>query len=265
MICEIFDLQKIKCFRDIITNLCNIGNDIIMEVKRDYLSFRTINDLRTALPIIRINSVFFDNYEYKGSEMIFEITSKWLKMALKYVTHMVNIKMEMIPDSFHFNLKILDCNEIEHICLLNIQNTDLPNALFDYSKVNVSLVCRTNVFYDVKKAFKCCNNVYLELNRINKMKCLIISSIESDKDLRSCKLLIQRNDECDPIFLNDSSIVKLSFSALEFKQCLSLCSLISQKISIYVIEPGYPIMIKASLDKLISFEMTLSTGLENLC
>ena len=87
--------------------------------------------------------------------------------------------MEMIPDSFHFNLKILDCNEIENICLLNIQNTDLPNALFDYSKVNVSLVCRTNVFYDVKKEFKCCNNVYLELNRINKMKCLIISSIES--------------------------------------------------------------------------------------
>ncbi|OHT11457.1 hypothetical protein TRFO_19096 [Tritrichomonas foetus] len=260
MLAKLADGMKIRCFCRLVNSFCKGKSDLIMVCWADSISFRTINDTQSALPILLIKENFFDEYEFTHNENKFtaEIPVSYIKYALKYALFPSSIIININSENSTLTIEMVDYYEISHKWVFALNETIVYNAVYDMTEVTGSLTCRWDIFDGMDKAFKGNEMVTLHFNKKNKRHPIVFHTQELFyKDKVSCILRLESSENCD---LKASDEMKITFSLSDFIFAIKICSVLSQKANIYCIGPGSPLIIKADMPNNISFEMALGTS-----
>ncbi|KAH0796748.1 uncharacterized protein GO595_010641 [Histomonas meleagridis] len=91
--------------------------------------------------------------------------------------------------------------------------------------------------------------------------CLVFKSYVDTDSILSSKMTITTSEKCEIQFLDEGEDnFQISFSLPDFLIGLKIANILSQKLSISMIEPGFPIILKAEMSNLAMFEMPLATA-----
>jgi hypothetical protein len=159
-------------------------------------------------------------------------------------------------------ITLFDAVQIKHEWCLYLEETSILNAVFDMSEVVATVQGRVDVFHVTEHAFKRNERIEFVLRRRGRDRSCVLSSTEKDVNRAGlCTFTIQSNDNCDITFCDDRDEVSLSLSRSDFCVGLTISTVLSQRITIHCIGPGYPVMMKASMPNSMQFQMVIATGI----
>ncbi|EAY12122.1 hypothetical protein TVAG_301390 [Trichomonas vaginalis G3] len=256
------DPKKIKIVQQTLVALKKVGDDLKLEIDAQYFVLRSLNSSNSALPVVRMHPSFFTNYEYDSDQpqILCQLSIQSLLFAFKNVNNTTSLSFSIDTNANKFILCVEDRSGISHSWELYIQETVLLTALYDLETAVVKVHCRFDTFNGVKNAFKGSENVTMEVSRTeDRPTQMILQSANYDSSIVS-SLTIKKGESCDCIFNDDSNRIKLRFALGDFLVALKLASIYSQKIEMFLISPGHPIIIKSSLAGQVTFEIALATG-----
>ena len=154
-----------------------------------------------------------------------------------------------------FKRQIWNCHEWEFF----LSDTQLLSAVYDISETNIVVNCRNDVFKGISDAFRNRQNIFFQVQKVPHT-CLVFKSYIDTDSILSSKMTITTSEKCEIQFLGDEDTFQISFALPDFLIGLKIANILSQKLSISMIEPGYPLILKAEMSNLVAFEMPLATA-----
>jgi hypothetical protein len=264
MMVKLDDERKLRALLQVFSGLRKIGDDLIFEGRADSISFRSLNETHSALPVIQILKPFFDEYRYTHvhTHLAYQLPSQWVITALRCTSHPTTTMFAISVDTNTMTITLFDAAQIKHEWCLYLEETSILNAVFEMSEVVATVQGRVDVFHETEHAFKRNERIEFTLRRRGRELSCILSSPEMDeKEPRLCTFTIQSNDNCDITFCDDRDEVSLSLSRSDFCVGLTISTVLSQRITVHCIGPGYPVMMKASMPNSMQFQMAIATGI----
>lgn len=258
---EIKDALYIRCLQKIITSLRKIGEEMIINATPDSLSIRTINTTRSALPDVTFNREFFSEYVYTSTEecLCFQVSINGPITAFKNANNATSLSLIINPETSKFFMGLNDKYGIVHEWEFFLNDTQLLSAVYDINESTILINCRNDIFKGVGEAFKSKQNIFMEIQK-EPHTCLVFKSFIDTETILSSKMTITTSEKCDIQFLESCDNFLISFSLPDFLVGLKIAYNLSQKLSISMIEPGYPLILKAEMSSLAVFEMPLATA-----
>jgi len=255
------DSKKIKLLLQVLVSLRKIGEDLKFEITDDFITLRTLNSTTSALPVITLKQPFFTHYRYFHSDeqILFQVPVQYVIAALRSVTNAesLSFKVEETPPKLSIGLK--DRDGISHTWEVFTSDATVICAVYKIESAPVFVECRCDVFDGMASAFKGNENIFLEVKRLESQQTgmQISSAVESNL---ATSLSISNSDHMISRFKDESSQIRLKFSLADFIVAIKLSSILSQKMEIYLLEPGYPVVIKSTMHDQMSFEIALATA-----
>jgi hypothetical protein len=257
---DLKDPISIRTIHKTVSALRKIGDDLVIEVAADHITFRALNGTRSALPIVEFKSTFFHNYSFKASNLlIYQVPVQALTTAFKCVVSATQLRMVVHKETSKFHVELTDKFNIVHDWELFLGETAMPIAVYDLSDATVQIQSHPEVFRNLSDAFRRHETVALEVNRGDNM---VFRSVVADDQILSSTLSIRRSDRCETQILREGDQHRAIFSLADFIVAIRIAELLGPRLSIFLMGPGLPIVIKASLARDINFNMALATMLE---
>jgi hypothetical protein len=262
MECELNDGIPISMLHRVISALRKIGDDIVIDVTADAFTLRSLNQTHSALPIVHFKVGFFSAFCYRADSksIVYQLPVAGLIAAFKNVTAPTSLRMAVDTGLGKFTLGLTDKFGILHDWELFLGKTVLLNAMYDISDATVEIQCRCDVFDGLAEAFKGNHNVFLGIARTDG-SLVFTSSRDSDMVLSST-LSIRKSERCETLISPDVDELKVQFALGDFAVAVKIVSVLSQRMSMYLVGPGMPVIIKAGIPNQVVFEMPLATSLE---
>lgn len=292
MIATIADGMKIRYFQKLIRNLSKVSSNLIITAQDTSLTFRAINQYNSALPIIEFKTDFFDEYRYRYHKprVSFEVPTINFKYSFSAAFNptgasFTEITLDLRSQSsqtkeendFHLLINCIDVYNILHNWSFDVAEClNVVKAVVNMSNVSTTIDCRCDIFEGIKNIFKSTDIVSLRIynNQSNSTKTkkskfqMTTESLNSNDSVASI-LNFELNDKCKMFIDSDnfenneyieSDEMKLNISLTDLLVGLDLASILSQRVLIYGTSPGFPIILKASMPSLISFDMTIASS-----
>jgi hypothetical protein len=261
---ELVEVMSIRCFQLIISALHKIGEDIVIDANHEQLNLRSLNQTKSALPIVHFKQGYFQSYRYNADveQLVYQVPGSSLISAFKLVTQPTCVKLRIDRGMNTFILGLIDKYNILHEWELFLGETSLLNALYDLSDCTVHIHCRHDVFDGLQEAFHGNLNVTMEANRDDTVGTLVFRSAASDgttEDLSST-LSIKKSERCEARFSDDVDQLSVAFSLVDFNVAVIIGRALNQRLTIHIAGPGFPLIIKAAMFNQIVFEMALATA-----
>ncbi|OHT16862.1 hypothetical protein TRFO_41507 [Tritrichomonas foetus] len=263
---EVNEPQALIKFRSLFIYLRKIGDDIIIVVDQNSISFRALNSTRSALPKIIFRDSFFRIFKYITDEenIVLQIPASSLILTYKNVTSPLSFTLKVDEGSLQ-TLRVIfrDKYSIFHKWEFSSCSTTLLNAVFDLDDTVAQVKCRFDVFEGISEAFKKINSIFLNINKKDKIES--INFMTSDKKFKETNgglnstLTIHKSERCETILADNINEIQISFSLQDFITGIKISKLFSQYFTMHILGPGQPIILKASSTNIVSFEMPLAT------
>jgi hypothetical protein len=264
MFAKVDDERKLRALLQVFSGLRKIGDDLIFEARADSISFRSLNETHSALPVVQILRPFFDEYRYTNTHahMAYQLPSQWAIAALRCTSHPTTTTFAISVDTNTLTITVCDAAQIKHEWCLYLEETSILNAVFDMSDVVATIQGRVDIFHETENAFKRSERIEFVLRRRGRERSCLLSLPETDdKDARCCTFTIQSNDNCDITFYDERDNVSLSLARSDFCVGLTIATVLSQRITLHCIGAGYPVMMKASTPNSMQFQMAIATAI----
>lgn len=253
---ELNDPMAIKCLHQVINAMRKIGDDLVFSVSNDQLAVRALNATKSALPVVTFKKTFFHSFMFKSrKDIVRQVPGKAVTTAFKNVNSPTSVKLEIEKDCFHIGL--IDKFSILHDWELFLEDAVLLSAPYDLSDSTVQIQCRTDVFDGLADTFRGNQNVMLEMGGDGT---IIIKSAVVDELALSSTMTIKRSDSCTMQVQDDVDQLHVSFSVADFIVAAKIAKVLNQRMSVYIVGPGMPIVIKAVIPNQVTFEMALATA-----
>ena len=251
----------IRCLQKIITSLRKIGEELIINATSDYLSIRTINSTRSALPDVTFNREFFSQYIYTSSEesLCFQVSINGPITAFKNANNASYLSLIINPETNKFLMGLNDKYGIVHEWEFFLNDTQLLSAVYDINESTISISCRNDIFKGVGEAFKNKQKIFMQIQK-EPHTCLVFKSFIDKETILSSKMTITTSEKCEIDFLDDIDDFLISFSLPDFLVGLKIAYNLSQRLTISMINPGFPLILKAEMANAATFEMPLATA-----
>ena len=257
---EINSDQYIRVLQQIIGTLRKIGNDIIIEVSRDSFSLRSINSSNSALPIVKFNMGFFTRYTYQSSlsQIVYSLPANALLLAFKKITSPNSLILTLQEENKDFTLTIKDKFFIEHNWELYISDSALLDAVYTLDSNWTKIIVDVKIFDHLTESFRGISNLYIEVHKEGK-NCLVLKSSPLEETSNSSQLSIGRSPKCEVIIPSGVSDISVSVNLADFVTAIKLSKFLSNSFEFYLVGPSFPIIVKATSQSRIDFEMALAT------
>jgi hypothetical protein len=191
---------------------------------------------------------------------VYQLPVAGLITAFKNVAMPTSLRMAVNTRLSTFTLGLTDKYGILHDWELFLGETVLLNALYDIADSTVQVQCRCDVFDELPKAFKGNHNVFLAIAQ-GDGSLVFTSSRDSDMVLSST-LSIRKSERCETLLSPDLDELKVRFALGDFAVAVKIAKFLNQRMSMYLVGPGMPVIIKAGIPNQVLFEMPLATSLE---
>ena len=260
MFFQLSDGLKLKAFQRLVCYLSRTGTSLIISSSSDSFSLRALNEGESALPHIQIKSSFFENYKYthKKPRITIEISASPIKYALKTAFFNGELNFTINKVTKYVDIKWNDEYDITHIWNVPYNKSKTMNAVYDENLIRASLTCRWDIFAGLEQAFKGNQLIILRFNSKKDRFPIELRTRDCvNEKIISTFVRFEKNDKCDPQFSED---LEVTFSLNDFTNGIYLSSIMSQRVNIYCIGPGNPLIMRASMPNMITFEMVLATS-----
>jgi hypothetical protein len=124
----------------------------------------------------------------------------------------------------------------------------------------VQIHCRYDVFDGLSEAFRGNHNVFVEITK--KDGSMVFSSTRDEDDVLSSTLSIKKSERCETQISHEIDELRVSLSLGDFIVAVKIVKILNQRMSIYLVGPGFPVIIKSALPNQVQFEMPLATALD---
>ena len=254
---ELNDPIAIKSLYQVVNAMRKIGDDLVLFVSSDQFAIRALNATRSALPVVTFKKTFFHSFMFKShKDIVHEVPGKALTTAFKNVNSPTSVKLEVEKDKFHIGL--IDKFNILHDWELFLGEAVLLSAPYDLSEATVQIQCRTDVFDGLAETFRGSQNVLLDMGRDGTI--VIKSAVSEELAAVSSTVTIKSNDNCALQVNDDVDQLQISFCVADFIVATKIAKVLNQRMSVYIVGPGMPIVIKAVIPNQVTFEMALATA-----
>jgi hypothetical protein len=133
-------------------------------------------------------------------------------------------------------------------------------AKYDLNEEIVQVQCRYDVFDGLSDAFRGNLRVWLEVSREDES--LVFKSTKDGEGVLSSTLSIKKSDRCDTQIARGVDNVRVSLALGDFIVAVKIVKILNQRMSIYILGPGLPVVVKAGIPNQVSFEMPLATAVD---
>lgn len=262
---EIADQNSIHTLQVTFSSLRRINEDIILNASSNEISLRSVNDSRSALPIIIFHTQFFKIFNFNSSleKIIISIPASSIIMAFKKALSPTLLKMHINDADRHIlYLTLVDKFGISHNWEFPASETSSLSAVVDLNDIKFQLKCRYDVFNGLSDVFKNESTIILDIkNGIKAPNTLNFRTNfrNNDENSLSSTLTIFKCEKCDTVYSDDIKEMQISFFLRDFLVGIKLAALFAHYIFLYVIGPGQPIVIKSGYQNIFEFEMPLAT------
>lgn len=262
---EVADQNSIHILQVTFSSLRKINEDIIMNISSNDLSLRSVNDSRSALPIIIFHTHFFKVFNFTSSleKIIISIPASSIIMAFKKALSPTLLRMHIKDTDHHLlYLTLVDKYGIAHNWEFPVFETSSLSAIVNLNDMSFQLKCRYDVFNGISDVFKSDNTIILDIKNGGKTPNTInfrTNFRNEDETSLSTTFTIYKCEKCDTVYSNDIKEMQISFFLRDFIVGIKLAALFAHFIYLYIIAPGQPIVIKSSSSNIFEFEMPLAT------
>jgi hypothetical protein len=263
MLAKLDDERKVRALTQLFSCLRKISDDLIIEARADSISFRALNETQSALPVIQVNSSFFEEYHYthRQAQLAYQLPCQSVVSAMRSHSHSNEVTLSISTERRVLTITVFDRVQIKHEWSLYLERTSIMNAVFDMADVTGTLLGRVDSFSGTEAAFKRNENIVFALKRRGREKsCVLTTTDEKDTSARLCTITISANDNCEISLSEGRDEVSLSFSRRDFCVGLAIATVLAQRVTFHCIGAGYPVMMRASMPNAMQFQMAMASA-----